>query len=336
MVEVYYDDDVDLKQLESTTVAVIGYGSQGHAHAKNLRDSGIDVLVAEVEGTENYRLAVKDGFEPVTAREAANRAELIAMLVPDEVQRTVYQQEIEPELAAGDTLLFGHGFNIRYYQIEAPDKVDVVLVAPKGPGHVVRSMYEEGIGVPNLVAVEQDATGQALQTALAYSKGIGGTMAGTIKTTFEEETETDLFGEQVILCGGLTHLIKAAYETLTDAGYQPEVAYFECLHELKLIIDLIYESGIQGMRYSISDTAEYGDLTRGPRIVTEQTREEMRKILGEIQSGEFAREWLNENHTGRPVFKSLREFHASHPIEAVGRKIRGMMDWLKDRFADVE
>ncbi len=332
MAEVFYDDDVDFAPLEDKKIAVIGYGSQGHAHASNLRDSGQDVIVAELEGTPNYEQAKKDGFDPVSASEASARADVIALLVPDEVQKTVYESAVAEELEPGDTLVFGHGFNIRFYQIEPPQDVDVVLVAPKGPGHVVRQMYEEGIGAPNLVAVEQNPSGEALDRALAYSKGIGGTLAGTIKTTFEEETETDLFGEQVILCGGLTHLIKAAFETLVDAGYQPEVAYFECLHELKLIIDLIYESGIQGMRYSISDTAEYGDLTRGPRIVDESTREEMEDILAEIKSGEFAREWLNENQTGRPVFKSLRDKHSKHSIEKVGRQIRGMMDWLEDRF----
>jgi ketol-acid reductoisomerase len=336
MAKIYYDDDADLNQLDSVTIAIIGYGSQGHAHALNLRDSGLDVVVSELEGTENYKQAEKDGFSPLSAAEAASQASVIAMLVPDETQRAVYENEVEDQLEDGDMLVFGHGFNIRFFQIEPPEFVDVALVAPKGPGHVVRSMYEEGVGVPNLIAIEQDASGEALDNALAYSKGIGGTQAGTMETTFQEETETDLFGEQVILCGGVSHLIQSAFETLVEAGYQPEVAYFECQHELKLITDLIYESGIQGMRYSISDTAEYGDLTRGPRIITEETREEMKDILAEIQSGEFAREWLLENKSGRPVFKSLRQQHAAHPIEKVGRKIRGMMDWLKDRFAPSE
>ncbi len=334
MAEVFSDEDANLDELSDKKIAVIGYGSQGHAHAQNLRDSGLDVTVAEVKGSPNFEQAKRDGFSPVTAEEAAREAEIIAILVPDEIQRDVYENDIADELESGDMLVFGHGFNIRFYQIEPPEEVDVALVAPKGPGHVVRSMYEDGLGVPNLIGVDQDPSGEAWDKALAYSKGIGGTMAGTIKTTFKEETETDLFGEQVILCGGLTHLIKAAYGTLVDAGYQPEVAYFECLHELKLIIDLIYESGIQGMRYSISDTAEYGDLTRGPRIVSEETREEMEEILEEIQSGEFAREWLSENKAGRPVFKSLREQHSRDDIEDVGRKIRGMMDWLEDRFEE--
>lgn len=336
MAEVFHDEDVDMSVLDGRTIGVVGYGSQGHAHAKNLRDSGLEVTVAEVEGTPNYEQAKRDGFSPVSAAEVARDCDVIALLVPDEVQQKVYENEIEAELDSGDMLVFGHGFNIRFYQIEPPENVDVALVAPKGPGHVVRSMYEDGLGVPNLIGVDQDPSGEAWEKGLAYSKGIGGTMAGTIKTTFKEETETDLFGEQAILCGGLTHLIKSAYKTLVDAGYQPEVAYFECLHELKLIIDLIYESGIQGMRYSISDTAEYGDLTRGPRIVDEETREEMEDILDEIQSGEFAREWLSENDAGRPVFKSLREAHANDSIEDVGREIRGMMDWLDDRFEEEE
>ncbi|MGM0380430.1 MAG: ketol-acid reductoisomerase [bacterium] len=334
MAKKYYDEDANLDELKDETVAVIGYGSQGHAHAQNLRDSGLDVVVAEVEGTPNYKAAVNDGFEPLSASEAAQKASVIALLVPDEVQKDVYENELVDHLEDEDMLIFGHGFNIRFYQIEPPENVDVVLVAPKGPGHVVRQMYEEGVGVPNLLGVNQDYSGRAKDRGLAYSKGIGGTQAGVLETTFKEETETDLFGEQVILCGGLTHLIKAAFETLVDEGYQPEVAYFECLHELKLITDLIYESGIQGMRYSISDTAEYGDLTRGPRVIDEETKEEMKEILSEIKSGEFAREWLTENQTGRPVFKSLREKHASHEVEDVGREIRGMMDWLEDRFEE--
>ncbi len=334
MVKKYYDEDANLEELSDDTIAVIGYGSQGHAHAQNLRDSGLDVIVAEVEGTPNYKAAVNDGFEPVSAAEAARQASVIALLVPDEVQKDVYEQDLVENLEEGDMLIFGHGFNIRFYQIEPPENIDVVLVAPKGPGHVVRQMYEEGVGVPNLLGINHDYTGRAKERGLAYSKGIGGTQAGVLETTFKEETETDLFGEQVILCGGVTHLIKAAFETLVEEGYQPEVAYFECLHELKLITDLIYESGIQGMRYSISDTAEYGDLTRGPRVITEETKEEMEKILGEIKSGEFAREWLTENKTGRPVFKSLREKHSRHQVEEVGREIRGMMDWLQDRFEE--
>ncbi len=331
MAEIFYDDDAELADLEGQTVAVIGYGSQGHAHALNLRDSGVDVIVGLRPESSSRQSAENAGLDVYDTSEAASRGDVIAFLIPDETQRTVYEEQIEPELNEGDMLVFGHGFNIRFYQVEPPDFVDVALVAPKGPGHVVRSMYVDGVGTPNLVAVNQDATGDAWDRTLAYSKGIGGTGAGAIKTTFKEECETDLFGEQTILCGGVSHLIMAAFETLMDEGYQPEVAYFECLHELKLITDLIHEGGIQWMRDSCSDTAEYGDLTRGPRVITDETREEMKQILDEIQTGQFAREWLLENQSGRPEYNSRKEAHAEHPIEEVGERVRGMMDWLEKR-----
>ncbi len=331
MATIYYNEDADLSALEDETVAVIGYGSQGHAHALNLRDSGLEVIVGLREDSDSVGRAEKAGLTVETTAEAARRADVIALMIPDEIQASVFENDILPGLDDGDMLVFSHGFNIRFYQIQPPETVDVVLVAPKGPGHVVRSMYEEEIGTPNLVAVNQDASGRAKERMLAYSRGIGGTWAGAIETTFKEECETDLFGEQTILCGGVSHLIMAAFETLQDAGYQPEVAYFECLHELKLIVDLIHEGGIQWMRDSCSDTAEYGDLTRGPRVVDEDTRETMREILEEVQTGQFAREWLNENRVGRPEFNSRKQAHADHPIETVGEKIRGMMPWLNKR-----
>jgi ketol-acid reductoisomerase len=327
--KIYYDRDADLGVLKGKTIAVIGYGSQGHAQAQNLRDSGLSVVIAEVPGSVNYGAAVEDGFKPVTAREAAAQAEIIQMLVPDEVQAAVYRNEIAPEMKKGKTLVFSHGFNIHFNQIVPPPDVDVIMVAPKGPGHLVRRVFTEGAGVPCLIAVHQDASGKAKETALAYAKGIGGGRAGILETTFREETETDLFGEQVVLCGGVTELIKAGFDTLVEAGYQPEIAYFECLHELKLIVDLVYEGGIARMRYSISDTAEYGDLTRGKRIITEETRKEMKKILQEIQEGKFAREWILENRAGRPCFNALRRREAEHPIEKVGQVLRGMMSWIK-------
>ena len=327
--KIYYDRDADLGVLKGKTIAVIGYGSQGHAQAQNLRDSGLSVVIAEVPGSVNYGAAVEDGFKPVTAREAAAQAEIIQMLVPDEVQAAVYRNEIAPEMKKGKTLVFSHGFNIHFNQIVPPPDVDVIMVAPKGPGHLVRRVFTEGAGVPCLIAVHQDASGKAKETALAYAKGIGGGRAGILETTFREETETDLFGEQVVLCGGVTELIKAGFDTLVEAGYQPEIAYFECLHELKLIVDLVYEGGIARMRYSISDTAEYGDLTRGKRIITGETRKEMKKILQEIQEGKFAREWILENRAGRPVFNALRRREAEHPIEKVGQVLRGMMSWIK-------
>ncbi len=327
--KIFYEKDAPLEALKGQTIAVIGYGSQGHAHAQNLRDSGLDVIVGQRPGSRNYELAKKHGFEPVSAAEAAEKADVIMMLVPDHVQADLYREAVEPGLKPGKMLMFSHGFNIHFGQIVPPADVDVTMVAPKGPGHLVRREYEVGAGVPCLVAVHQDATGNALKRALAYANGIGGARAGVIETTFKEETETDLFGEQVVLCGGTAELIKAAFETLVEAGYQPEIAYFECCHELKLIVDLIYEGGLSRMRYSISDTAEYGDLTRGKRVITEETRQEMKRILGEIQTGQFAKEWLLENRVGRPVFSALRRMEAEHPIEEVGSRLRDMMSWLK-------
>lgn len=329
MVKVYYDKDADLKILENKTVAIVGYGSQGHAQAQNLRDSGINVIVAELEGTDNYKLAKEHGFEPMGADEAAKKADIIQMLVPDDVQAKIYHAAIKQHMKKGKALAFSHGFNIHFGCIEPPKDVDVFMVAPKGPGHLVRSVFVEGGGVPCLIAVHQDPSKNAKKMALAYAKGIGGTRAGVLETTFAEETETDLFGEQVVLCGGVTRLVMAGFETLVEAGYQPEIAYFECMHELKLITDLMYKGGIAYMRYSISDTAEYGDLTRGDRIIPDETKKEMRKILQEIQSGEFAREWLLENLAGRPKFKALRKKGLAHQIEEVGKKLRDMMSWLK-------
>jgi len=326
---IYYEQDAPLDILQGKTIAIIGYGSQGHAHAQNLRDSGLSVVVGELPGTSNYDLAIKHGFEPVSAGEAAAEGDLVMVLVPDHVQAQLYKSDIEPNLKTGDMLLFAHGFNIHFGQIIPPADVDVTMVAPKGPGHLVRREYERGAGVPSLVAVHQDHTGKALKRALAYANGIGAARAGVIETTYKEETETDLFGEQCVLCGGVTELIKAGFETLVEAGYQPEIAYFECCHELKLIVDLIYEGGLAQMRYSISDTAEYGDLTRGKRIITEETRKEMRRILEEVQSGSFAREWMLENMVNRPVFNALRQREKEHPIEEVGSRLRDMMGWLK-------
>lgn len=331
MSKMYYDQDANLDLLSGKTVAVIGFGSQGHAQAQNLRDSGINVVVGQRPGSANYELAKELGFEPVSAGEAAAKADVIQILVPDEVQAQLYKNEIAPHLFAGKALVFSHGFNIHFGQIKPPSDVDVFMVAPKGPGHLVRRTYEEGVGVPCLIAVHQDATGRARDLALAYAKGIGGTRAGVIETTFKEETETDLFGEQAVLCGGLSELIRAGFETLVEAGYQPEVAYFECLHEMKLIVDLIYEGGISQMRYSISDTAEYGDLVSGPRVINEASRKAMKELLCEIQSGEFARKWLLENQVNRPVFNALRNQQAEHLIEKVGRKLRAMMPWINKK-----
>jgi ketol-acid reductoisomerase len=325
----YYDQDADLKYLDGKTVAVIGCGSQGHAQSLNLKESGVKVLVADVPGSENWEKASADGFEPVKAAEAAELADLIQILIPDELQASVYRNEIAPHMKSGKALMFSHGFNIHFGQINPPEDVDVFMIAPKSPGHLVRRMYEQGAGVPSLVAIHQDYTGNALNTALAYAKGIGSTKAGVIETTFKEETETDLFGEQVVLCGGVTELVRSGFDTLVEAGYQPEIAYFECLHELKLIVDLMYEGGISGMRNSISYTAEYGDITRGKRIVNDETREEMKYILEEIQDGSFAREWLLENQVGRPVFNAIQKKEANHLIELVGKKLRAMMPWLK-------
>ena len=327
--KMYYDADADLGLLKGKKVAIIGFGSQGHAQALNLRDSGVDVIVSEMPGTPNYELAVKYGFKPVSASEAAAKAQVVQILTQDHVQAMLYENDLKPHMTKGMTLLFSHGFNIHFGQIIPGPGIDVIMVAPKGPGHLVRSEYEKGAGVPCLVAVEQNASGKALAMALAYAKGIGATRAGVLETTFREETETDLFGEQAVLCGGVSELVKAGFDTLVEAGYAPEIAYFECFHELKLIVDLFYQGGLEYMRYSVSDTAEYGDYTRGKRIITEETRDEMRQILYEVQTGEFAKEWILENQARRPVFNALRRQEAAHPIEEVGRKLRSMMGWLK-------
>ena len=332
----YYDSDADLGLIKGKTVAVIGFGSQGHAHAQNLRDSGVQVVVSDLPGTANAERAQKAGFDVLSAAEAARRADMIIMLVPDDVQARLYRSDVAAELKAGKVLMFAHGFNIHFNQIVPPKDVDVIMVAPKGPGHLVRRQYEEGKGVPSLIAVYQDASGKAKQLALAYAKGIGATRAGVIETSFEEETETDLFGEQAVLCGGVSELIMAGFDTLVEAGYQPEIAYFECLHELKLIVDLIWEKGISGMRYSISDTAEYGDLTRGPVVVDEATRDRLRRMLADIRSGAFAREWILENQAGRPVFNALQRRGKEHQIEVVGKKLRGMMSWIGESGLDID
>jgi ketol-acid reductoisomerase len=329
MATIYYEKDCNLKLLSGKTIGIVGYGSQGHAHAQNLRDSGCKVIIGGVPGSPSCCRAADEKFDVVATAEMAKKADLIMMLAPDQVQARVYREDIAPHLRSGMTLMFAHGFNIHFGQILPPDNVDVAMIAPKGPGHMVRQVYTEGAGVPALVAVHQDATGNAKATALAYAAGIGAARAGVLETTFAEETETDLFGEQAVLCGGASALIKAGFETLVEAGYQPEVAYFECLHELKLIVDLIYQGGLRYMRYSISDTAEYGDYSRGPRIVTDETKEEMWRILTEIQDGSFAREWILENQAGKPHFNALRRIEATHPIELVGEELRGMMSWLK-------
>ncbi len=328
----YYDADADLDLLSGKTVAVIGYGSQGHAHALNLRDSGVSVMVGLRPGSASVEAARQEGLEVLPPGEAAARGDLIMILAPDELQGELFRRDIAPGLAPGDALLFAHGFSIHFGQIVPPEGVDVFMVAPKGPGHLVRRTYTEGAGVPALLAVAQDASGSAMQLGLAYAKGIGCTRGGVIETTFAEETETDLFGEQVVLCGGLTELVRAAFDTLVNAGYNPDLAYFECCHELKLIVDLIYEKGISGMRYSISNTAEYGDLTRGRRIITEDTRAEMRAILAEIQTGQFAKEWLTENLVGRPSFNAIARRDADHQVEQVGKRLRGMMSWIDTEF----
>lgn len=329
--KIYYDKDADLNYLKRKKIAIIGYGSQGHAQAQNLRDSGLDVIVAELKGTENYQLALKDGFKPTTASEASKQADLIQILAQDHVQARLYEEDVKPSLQRGKTLLVSHGFNIHYGQIIPPKDIDVVMIAPKGPGHLVRREFLKGAGVPSLLAIYQDFTKKAKKTGLAYAKGLGATRAGVIETTFAEETETDLFGEQAVLCGGVTELIKAGFDTLVEAGYQPEIAYFECLHEMKLIVDLMYEGGLAFMRYSVSDTAEYGDLTRGKRIINAETRKEMNRMLEEVQNGSFAKEWILENQVGRPFFTALRKREAEHPIEAVGKKLRSMMGWLEEK-----
>jgi ketol-acid reductoisomerase len=329
--KIYYEKDAPIEPLKGKKAAIIGYGSQGHAHSLNLRDSGIKVAVAELKGTDNFKLAIKHGFTPGDIKTAMDGASLIVVTVPDEMQAKVYTEQIAPNLKAGQTLGFCHGFNIHFKYIVPPKDVNVVMIAPKGPGHLVRSEFEKGGGVPCLVAIQQDATGDARQLALAWGRGIGGARAGIIETTYKEETETDLFGEQCVLCGGLTSLIKAGFETLVSAGYQPEIAYFECMHEVKLIVDLIYQGGMSYMRYSISNTAEYGDLTRGPRIITDQTRAEMKKILSEITSGAFAKEWVNEYKTGLKNFNALYEKDHNCQLEQVGRKLRKMMKWIDSK-----
>lgn len=331
MAKMYYDFDAELSNLEGKKVAVLGFGSQGHAQAQNLKDSGVDVIVGLRKGSPSWEKAEAAGLKVYTVAEAAEKADVIQILLPDEKQAEVYKKEIAQGLKPGNALVFSHGFNIHYGQIVPPKDVDVFMVAPKGPGHMVRRLYTEGTGIPGLVAVFQDASGKAMDVALAYAKGIGCTRAGVLQTTFKEETETDLFGEQCVLCGGLTELIRAGFDTLVQAGYQPESAYFEVCHELKLIIDLIYEGGIANMRYSISDTAEYGDMMIGRRLITQETRKEMKKVLGEIQDGTFAREWILENIAGRPNYNAQKRIDAEHPVEKVGRELRSKMSWLKKK-----
>ena len=332
MAEMFYDDDADLSLIQGKNVAVIGYGSQGHAHALSLRDSGVDVRVGLAEGSRSREKAEAEGLRVLTPAEACEEADLIMILAPDTVQRSLFAEAVAPSLVPGDALFFGHGLNIRYGLITPPEGVDVAMVAPKGPGHLVRRQFSDGKGVPCLVAVEQDASGSALPLALSYAKGIGGTRAGVIQTTFTEETETDLFGEQAVLCGGTTALVQAGFDTMVEAGYQPEVAYFEVLHELKLIVDLMYEGGIARMRYSVSDTAEFGDLTRGPRIVDDHVKESMRRILAGVKDGSFAREWIAENRAGQENFKRMRAEQADHQIEREGKELRSMMDWIETEF----
>ena len=327
--KIYYDQDADLGFLRGKKIAIIGYGSQGHAHALNLKDSGQDVVVGLYKGSPSWAKAEKDGLRVSTVNEAAQQGDVIMILLPDQTQRAVFEREIKGGLAKGKMLMFAHGFNIHFNQVVPPPDVDVSMIAPKAPGHMMRDLFTQGPGVPALLAVQQDVTGKAKDMALAYGKGVGCTRAGVLETTFKEETETDLFGEQAALCGGISHLIKAAFDTLIEAGYQPEVAYFECMHEMKLIVDLFYQGGLAYMRYSVSDTAEYGDYTRGPRVVNDQTRAEMKKILGEIQSGQFAREWVLENQANRPSFLATRRREAEHPIEEVGKRLRAMMSWIK-------
>ncbi len=331
MAKLFYDQDADLQRLAGRAIAIIGFGSQGHAHALNLRDSGLDVRVGLPRSSKSRQKAEAAGLRVLDVADAAAEAQIIMMLVPDTSQRAVYDEAIAPHMAAGKTLMFAHGFNIRFGEIKPPAGVDVSMVAPKSPGHRVREVFTQGGGVPSLVAVEQDASGHALEDALAYAKGIGSTRAGVLQTTFAEETETDLFGEQTVLCGGVSELIKAGFETLVDAGYQPEVAYFECMHELKLIVDLMYQGGLNYMRYSVSDTAEWGDYVSGPRVVNQSSRQAMKQLLSEIRSGEFAQRWINENRTGRPEFNRLRARDVEHPIENVGRALRRMMPFVQPK-----
>ena len=331
MATIYYDKDCDLSLLEDKVIGIIGYGSQGHAQAQNLRDSGLQVIVAEAEGSKGWEKAKEDGFEVTTADVLAKKASVIMMLAPDTLQAKIYRQSVEDELTAGKMLMFAHGFNIHYTQIIPPEDVDVTMIAPKCPGHMLRQLYTEKIGPPALVAVEQDASGKAKEMALAYAKGIGCSRAGVLETTFAEETETDLFGEQAVLCGGVTSMVKAGFDTLVEAGYQPEIAYFECMHELKLIVDLFYKGGMKYMNYSVSDTAEYGGYTRGPRVIDDMARDEMVEILAEIQDGSFAKEWILENQAGRPVYNALKRMESEELIEEIGEELRQMMPWLKDK-----
>jgi ketol-acid reductoisomerase len=332
--KIYYDADADLADLKGKTIAILGYGSQGHAQAQNLRDSGLNVIIGQRPGSKNYDLAKSHGFEPMSVEDATKQADLINVLLPDEVQGDIYRASIKPNLKPGNVLMCSHGFNIHFGQIEPPQGVDVALVAPKGPGHLVRSEFTKGGGVPSLIALGPGASETTRKQALAYAKGIGGTRGGVIETTIAEETETDLFGEQVVLCGGVSELVKAGFDTLVEAGYQPEMAYFECMHELKLIVDLIYQGGLSYMRYSISNTAEYGDYTRGKRIITDETRAEMKKILAEIQNGEFARDWILENRANAASFKATRRRERKHQVEEVGKQLRSMMSWIDDKVVD--
>jgi len=329
MAKIYYDKDANFDLLKGKTIGIIGFGSQGHAHAQNLRDSGCQVIVAEASNSEGWKNAQKAGFKVTDAAEVAKEANIIVMLAPDTLQSVIYHESIENKLSSSKMLMFAHGFNIHFGQIVPPSDIDVTMIAPKCPGHMLRQLYTEGSGAPALVAVHQDASGKAKDIALAYAKGIGCARAGVLETTFAEETETDLFGEQTVLCGGVTSLVKAGFETLVEAGYQPEIAYFECFHELKLIVDLMYQGGLSYMRYSVSDTAEYGDYTRGPRVIDDMVKDEMQQILAEIQDGSFAKEWILENQAGRPVYNALKRMDAEHEIEIVGKKLRAMMPWLK-------
>ena len=334
MAKMFYEKDTNLGLLQGKKIAVIGFGSQGHAHALNLHESGVDVIVGLYEGSKSWNKAKEAGLEVTTTSEAAKNADIIIILVPDEKQAKLYREEIEPYLKDGNALVFAHGFNIHFKQIVPPSNVDVFMIAPKGPGHMVRRTYTEGSGVPCLIAVEQDYSGKAKDLALAYANGIGGARAGVLETTFKDETETDLFGEQAVLCGGITALIKAGFETLVEAGYAPENAYFECMHEMKLIVDLMYQGGMAAMRYSISDTAEYGDYVTGSRIITDETKKEMKQVLTEIQNGTFAKKWLLENKVGRPTFNAMRRMEAEHPIEKVGKELREMMSWIDSKKLD--